>query len=115
MNKRTNLAATVTTLVIGAAEGGGVALAAGHDDDTPITGPDLGLATDAALAAAGEGRVTETEVDDEDGYFEVELTLDDGSEVEVYLDANFKAIGPVVANDDVNDDTNDDATDTSDD
>ena len=34
----------------------------------------------------GEGKVTETEVGDEESYYEVEITLDDGSQVDVQLD-----------------------------
>ena len=48
---------------------------------------------DAALAFTGEGRVTGTEVGDEESYYEVEVTLDDGSEVDVQLDKNFEVVG----------------------
>ena len=40
----------------------------------------------------GGGRVTETEVGDEDGYYEVEVTLDDGSQVDVALDKDFTVL-----------------------
>ena len=59
-----------------------MAVAGGADDDatdTPITGPALDKASAAALEHTGEGRVTETEVGDEESYYEVEVTLDDGS------------------------------------
>ncbi|MET0739000.1 MAG: hypothetical protein ABW035_12040, partial [Acidimicrobiales bacterium] len=46
----------------------------------------------AALAETGEGRVTETEVGDEDSFYEVEVTLDDGSQVDVQLDRDFQVV-----------------------
>ena len=58
----------------------------------PITGDALDQATAAALAATGGGRVTGTEVADEDSYYEVEVTLDDGSSVDVQLDRNFNLV-----------------------
>ena len=72
----------------------GVALAAGGFDDaeTPITGAALTQASAAALASTGEGRVTETEVGDEDGYYEVEVTLTGGRQVDVHLDKSFNVI-----------------------
>ena len=39
------------------------------------------------------GRVTETEVGDDDSYYEVEVSLPDGSQVDVQLDRDFKVIG----------------------
>jgi len=72
----------------------GVALATGGFDDAekPITGAALTHASAAALASTGGGRVTETEVGDEDGYYEVEVTLADGSQVDVHLDESFTVI-----------------------
>ncbi len=75
---------------------GGVAVAAGGDDDAtqkPITGSALDRAKEAALAHTGEGRVTETEVGDEESYYEVEVTLDDGSQVDVQLNRSFEVVG----------------------
>ena len=37
--------------------------------------------------------MTETEVNDEDSYYEVEVTLDDGSQVDVQLDRSFNVVG----------------------
>jgi len=84
--------------VVVAAAGGwaGVAAAGGSDDDgsdTPISGDALDQASAAALAETGGGKVTETEVDDEESYYEVEVTLDDGSQVDVQLDKNFAVVG----------------------
>ena len=75
----------------------GVALAAGGFDDaeTPITGAALTRASAAALASTGGGRVTETEVGDEDGYYEVEVTLAGGRQVDVHLDRSFNVLGSV--------------------
>jgi uncharacterized membrane protein YkoI len=93
----TRKVAVIAALVVGiAAVGGGVALAAGGDDDatdTPITGSALEQAKAAALAHTGQGKVTETEVGDEESYYEVEVTLDDGSQVDVQLDKSFNVVG----------------------
>jgi hypothetical protein len=37
--------------------------------------------------------VTETEVGDEESYYEVEVTLDDGRQVDVQLDERFAVVG----------------------
>jgi hypothetical protein len=66
---------------------------AGGDSDEPITGPALEQASRAALDHLGEGRVTDTEVGDEESYYEVEVTLDDGTEIDVQLDENFNVVG----------------------
>ncbi len=79
------------------AGGGGVAIAASGDEDASpevsISGDALDRASEAALSHLGEGRVTDTEVGDEEGYYEVEVTLDDGSQVDVHLDENFSVLG----------------------
>ena len=91
-----------TTVLVGAAvvlalSGAGAAIAtAGGDDDAteqPITGTALERAERAALAETGGGEVTETEVDDEESKYEVEVTLDDGTQVDVQLDENFAVVG----------------------
>lgn len=80
--------------VLVAGIGGGVALAGGAaDPDRPITGPDRARAEQAALAHTGGGRVTDTEVGDEESRYEVEVTLPDGRQVDVQLDENFKVVG----------------------
>ena len=63
------LAILAALVVAVGAIGGGVAIAAGGDDDgsdTPITGAALQKASSAALAHTGGGKVTGTEVGDED-------------------------------------------------
>ena len=79
--------------VTAAGAGVGIAAAGGGDDsEGPITGSELDRASAAALAETGEGRVTETEVGDEDSFYEVEVTLDDGSQVDVQLDRDFQVV-----------------------
>ena len=65
----------------------------GDDGEAPITGDALASASAAALAHTGGGRVTETEVGDEESYYEVEVTLDDGTQVDVQLDRDFRVVG----------------------
>ena len=79
-----------------------VAGGAGDDDatDTAISGADLEKASAAALDHTGEGRVTETEVGDEESWYEVEVTLDDGSQVDVQLDESFQVVGDEADDDD---------------
>jgi uncharacterized membrane protein YkoI len=95
MNRRTTIIVAVGAAAAAAAVGTGIAGAAGggDDDETPITGSALERASDAALAHTGEGRVTETEAGDEESRYEVEVTLDDGSQVDVQLDADFRVLG----------------------
>lgn len=61
--------------------------------DVPITGADLEQTSASALARTGGGRVTETEVGDEESRYEVEVTVDDGSQVDVQLDERFEVVG----------------------
>jgi uncharacterized membrane protein YkoI len=61
--------------------------------DVPITGNALEQASAAALEYIGQGRVTETEVGDEEGYYEIEITLDNGRQVDVHLDEAFNVLG----------------------
>ena len=87
------------------AAGAGVAAAGGSDDagegpDVPITGDALQRASEAALAATGGGQVTGTEVGDEESYYEVEVTRDDGSQVDVQLDENFAIVGSAADHED---------------
>ena len=90
---KTNSRITVVAAVTAAGAGGGIAAAGcGDDSEGPITGSELDRASAAALAETGEGRVTETEVGDEDSFYEVEVTLDDGSQVDVQLDRDFQVV-----------------------
>jgi uncharacterized membrane protein YkoI len=89
---------------IAAIAGGGAAIAgatgAGDGSEDAAEGPDkaiTGSALDRAKAAAldhtGGGRVTGTEVDDEESYYEVEVTLENGDQVDVQLDEDFRVVG----------------------
>jgi uncharacterized membrane protein YkoI len=98
MKRLTNrrLALLGAAVVALGAAGGGAALASGGDDDateTPITGSALERAKAAALAHTGGGEVTGTEIGDEESLYEVEVTLDDGSQVDVQLDEGFEVVG----------------------
>jgi len=61
------------------------------DHDQPITGEALTRASAVAIAHAGDGRVTGSEVGDEEGY-EVEVTLPDGRQVDVHLGRDFRVL-----------------------
>jgi uncharacterized membrane protein YkoI len=60
--------------------------------DEPITGNALDRASSAALDYIGEGRVTDSEIGDEEGYYEIEITMDNGQEADVHLDENFNVL-----------------------
>ena len=98
MKKRTTFVGIGAAAALSITIGAGVVAAQADDDgtDTPITGATLKSATDAALAHTGGGTVTETEVGDEDSYYEVEVTLDDGSQVDVQLDESFTVVSDKV-------------------
>ncbi|GAA4080805.1 hypothetical protein [Streptomyces shaanxiensis] len=87
------VAGVISAALIGGGTGLAVATASGDDDSTekPITGVALEKASAAALAHMGGGKVTDTEVGDEDGYYEVEVTLS-GKQSDVHLDKDFKVI-----------------------
>jgi uncharacterized membrane protein YkoI len=97
MKRTTRIAIAAVAAVAGLATAGVAAVSASTSDDneidTPITGTDLQKASDAALASTGQGRVTGTEVGDEESYYEIEVTLDNGTEVDVQLDKDFKVVG----------------------
>ena len=87
------------TLLIGAAVallvlvGAGVAYATGGDSgNEQSTGPGMEKAKSIALDHTNGGRVTGTEVGDEEGYYEVEVTRDDGSQVDVHLDRDLNVL-----------------------
>lgn len=87
----------IAAVVVGlGAVGGGAAIAVttGDDDasERPITGPALSRASAAALDHVGGGRVTDTEVGDEESLYEVEVTRPDGTQVDVQLDADFAVV-----------------------
>ena len=86
----------IVTAIGAAAVAVGTGIASAQPDDgegTAITGEALTKASQAALAFTGGGTVTATEVGDEESLYEVEVTLADGSQVDVQLDANFVVVG----------------------
>jgi uncharacterized membrane protein YkoI len=88
--------AAVAVLAVG---GTAIAGAAGGGDDDAtdkaISGQALDRASAAALAETGGGKVTETEMGDEEGAYEVEVTRADGSQVDVHLNKDFKVLNSV--------------------
>jgi uncharacterized membrane protein YkoI len=109
MQRRSKLAIGVAAVAVTGAVGAGAAVATSDDDATErsITGSALAKASDAALEHTGEGTVTETELGDEESYYEVEVTLEDGSQVDVQLDRDFKVVSSS-GDDDTKEDGEDD-------
>jgi uncharacterized membrane protein YkoI len=96
------IVAVVSAVAVVAA---GIAIGAGgRDDETPITGAALSRASAAALDHLGGGRVSDTEEGDEDGFYEVEVTLADGRQIDVHLDRNFNVLDDEADVDEVNED-----------
>jgi hypothetical protein len=87
------LIASAAVAALGAG-GAAIAVASGDDDGSgrAISGAALDRAGQAALAATGGGKVTETEAGDEESYYEVEVTRADGSQVDVQLDREFQVV-----------------------
>lgn len=95
--KRSHRFVLAGLVVVGVAVGGtSAAVASSTDDDAmevPITGEALNRASSVALERTGGGRVTETEQGDEESFYEVEVTLGDGSQVDVQLDEELNVVG----------------------
>ena len=84
------IAAALAMLVL---VGASVAYATGGESsEQQATGPGIEEAKSVALDHTNGGRVTGTEIGDEEGYYEVEVTLDDGSQVDVHLDRDFDVL-----------------------
>lgn len=92
MFHRRKILILAAAVAIAAALGGGAVALNADDGEAPITGDALARASRAALDHTGGGRVTDTEAGDEEGYYEVEVTLDDGRQVDVHLDEDFNVI-----------------------
>ncbi len=99
MTKRRWLASLATSILLTAGAITAPAAGATHEDDVDdgadvaISGSALERASAAALDYLGEGRITDTEVGDEEGFYEVEVTLPDGTQVDVHLDEDFTVLG----------------------
>lgn len=98
---RTRKIIAITATALAATAGGlGIAAAAGadvttrdDDDDRPLSDSQLERASDVAVDEAGGGRVTDSEAErDGPGVFELEVTRDDGSEVDVHLDRAYTVV-----------------------
>jgi uncharacterized membrane protein YkoI len=105
---RTKQLLAAGALVAALAGGAGIAAATDGDDPSPLTGEALEDATAAALAHTGGGTVTETEVGDEEGAYEVEVTMADGRQVDVHLDGDLNVLGDEVDADGPDDEAGDD-------
>jgi uncharacterized membrane protein YkoI len=115
MHRTTRLLAAGAVAVTAAAVGTGIAVASAqgpdddHDDriedeierrlegtgdrpDVVLPDADLDRASSTALDHVGSGRVTGTEVGDDGPFYEIEVTLDDGTEVDVTLDEAFTVV-----------------------
>src|SRR5918994_3660771 len=103
------IAAGAAVLVVAA---GGVGIAyrvGGGDSDEQATGPDAEKAKAAAVEAVGGGTAVSVERgDDRNSAFEVEVKRDDGSQVEVQVDAGGQA-GGTSPDDDSGGESDDDA------
>ena len=85
----------VGVIAVLATGGAAIAGATGGDDDAgekAITGGALERASQAALKETGGGTVTETEAGDEESYYEVEVTLDDGTQTDVQVNRDFEVV-----------------------
>jgi len=90
------IAAAVAVLLL---VGAGVAYATGSGGDSSeqqATGAGIEKAKSVALDHTNGGHVSGTEVGDEEGYYEVEVSKDDGSQVDVHLDADANVLGTEV-------------------
>ena len=91
-NRRKAVIAGASVLAL-AAGGVGIATATGGgDSEQPISGSALDRAEAAALEHTGGGTVTDTELGDEESYYEVEVSQDGGS-ADVQLNRDFEVVG----------------------
>jgi uncharacterized membrane protein YkoI len=95
INARTLLIAAAVAMLLLA--GAGVAYATGSGDEDSseqqqASGPGIEKAKSVALDHTNGGQVSGTEVGDEEGYYEIEVTREDGSQVDVHLDRDFNVL-----------------------
>ena len=109
-SKRVVIPTIAAVAVLGA---GGLVWSSAASDD--LTGDERDRASSAALDAVGEGKVTGTETDDEEGAYEIEVTRPDGSQVDVHLDKDFKVLSQDADDEDGDDDGRDDGDRDADD
>ncbi len=108
INIKTGLVAAAAAILL--LFGAGVAYATGGDSSGQPTGSNIEKAKSVALDHTNGGSVTETEVGDEEGYYEIEVTSDDGSQADVHLDRDFNVLSTSADNEspDDKDEPNDD-------
>ncbi len=99
---------TVAALLVGGGTVWASSASAGASQD------DIDRASRVALDAVGTGKVTETEVNDEEAYYEIEITKSDGSQVDVAVDENFKVVGQEVDGENEDDDQDENDSDSDD-
>ena len=90
INLRTLVIAAVLAMLV--LLGAGVAYATADDSSSQPRGSNIDKAKSIALDQTNGGNVTGTEVGDEEGYYEVEVIKDDGSQVDVHLDRDFNVL-----------------------
>ena len=93
MNIKTWLVAAAVAMLL--LVGAGVAYATGSggdDSEQQASGSGIEKAKNVALDYTNGGHVSGTEVGDEEGYYEVEITKDDGSQVDVHLDKDYTVL-----------------------
>jgi len=105
MSVRTWVIASAVVAMLLALGAAGIAYANGGVSEEQLTGPEAEKAKSAAIEAVGGGTVTEVERDDGNGTgaFEVEVTREDGSQLEVHLDSDYNVVGQVPDEDGTND------------
>jgi uncharacterized membrane protein YkoI len=109
--KKGLVAAAVAVLLL---VGAGVAYATGDSAAQP-TGDNIDKAKSVALDHTNGGTVTETEVEDEEGYYEIEVTRDDGSQADVHLDRDFNVLTTSADNESPDDSNESDKDEPNDD
>ena len=100
--------AGATVLVVGGIGTSAVIASATGADVNPLNESVPAEAEQAALDEVGGGEVTDTESDDEEGTYEIEVTRDDGTQVDVHLDSDFAVLK--TDEDGVDDDGTEDGT-----
>ena len=94
METKKKIAIGAASVLAAGAAATGIAVAGGGDDnEAPIEGAALEKASAAALEETGGGTVSETETGDEESYYEVEVTLPDGSMTDVQVNRDFEVVG----------------------
>ncbi len=94
--RRILVGGALTAVFAGMGAGVSIAGATGSGDDSPdvpLSGTSLEQASEAALEETGGGEVVDSEAEDDENGYEVEVNLADGRQIEVQLDENFAVVG----------------------